>query len=60
MRQLFCVLTDGNHLKMNSEKVSSNLQKFQQLWTMALIKGWDVKTAKFRTKWTSSFQTENE
>lgn len=24
------------------------------------IKGWDVKTAKFRTKWTSSFQTENE
>lgn len=33
---MFCVLTDGNHLIMNSEKVSSNLQKFQQFWTMGL------------------------
>ena len=24
------------------------------------IRGWDVTTAKFRTKWTSSFQTENK
>ena len=24
------------------------------------IRGWDAMTAKFRTKWTSSFQTENE